>query len=242
MVPKISIILPTFNEAGSISALIDSIVNAVGNYDLEIVVVDDNSPDGTAEIVREKRKRIEYIELITMTRRLGLAESIFAGIQKTTGEMIIIMDSDFNHNPGYLPRMIEFLEDHDGVSASRFVPQGAMDGRFRYFCSKYFNYFIRLLLGSRFSDNLYGYICLKREAFKRVESKKIFWGHGDYYFRLLYYLQIEGLDIVEMPAINGKRIAGTGLDNYISIFLKYSYELFRFFWRVRFGGSLGGRA
>src|SRR5438105_4126789 len=95
----ISVIVPTFNEKGNIIPLIESIHQELGGLKHQIVVVDDNSPDGTFEIVRQKG--YFFVKAILRTTDPSLAKSIRAGLEVADGDVFVVMDSDFNHQPKY---------------------------------------------------------------------------------------------------------------------------------------------
>ena len=184
---KISIILPTYNEKDTITILLSSIHDAILDYDHEIIVVDDNSPDGTYNAVINSW--FEFAKGILRLEDKGFAKSIRCGIENASGDIIIIMDSDFNHQPKYLPFMIDSLKYYDCVSASRFVYGGNMDTRSRHLLSWLFNIFVRVMTGGKVTDSLYGFFAIKKDVIKKVKFDDIFWGYGDYCIRLIYYLQ-----------------------------------------------------
>lgn len=108
---KISIVVPTFNESKNIPLLIPAIIkNIPKKYDYEIIFIDDNSRDGTFEVIRKIAVKNKRIKGICMYRRFGLQPSFFAGIQKASGEAIITMDADFQHPPEMIPQLINFWE------------------------------------------------------------------------------------------------------------------------------------
>jgi|TARA_B110001469_G_C9569293_1_gene282288 dolichol-phosphate mannosyltransferase len=228
----ISVILPTFNESGSILALIDSVHASLKDYDHEIIVADDNSPDNTFGILKDAN--LLYVTPILRLTDRGFAKSIRCGIEHANGEIIIVMDSDFNHNPTYLPMMIENLEFYDCVSASRFVYGGDMGNRTRHILSWMFNIFIRLMIRGQITDSLYGFFAIKKENIFQVKFDDVFWGYGDYCIRLMYYFQKKEFKVLQFPAINGERIAGEGNSGFIKVFLQYFREVIKLTYNIRF--------
>ena len=184
---KISCILPTFNEKDNVLDLIEDIHQRIKDYNHEIIVVDDNSPDGTAQAVRGLND--SRVRVIMRTDCSGYARAIRCGIENATGDSVVIMDSDFNHLPQYILVMIPFLTEYDCVSASRFIKGGQMFPWWRSLCSWLFNGFIRTVTGGTIKDNLFGFFVIKRDVLLRCPWDDIFWGFGDYGIRLLYYLQ-----------------------------------------------------
>lgn len=162
--PKISIILPTYNEICGIMQVIDVIHKEVETLDHEIIVVDDNSPDGTYQYVI--RLGYPYVKAILRTENRGFANSIRCGLENASGDVLVVMDSDFNHQPKYLSFMIEATCHYDVVSASRFLYGGAMFPRSRHILSWAFNIFVRLVTKGQITDSLYGYFAIKRSTEK----------------------------------------------------------------------------
>ncbi|MDO8619145.1 MAG: glycosyltransferase family 2 protein [Candidatus Daviesbacteria bacterium] len=108
---KISVVIPTFNESKNIPTLVPAIVkNIPKKYDYEIIFVDDNSPDGTFEVIRKIGQTNKRVKGICMYRRFGLQPSFLAGIKRASGDAIVTMDADFQHPPEMLPQMIALWE------------------------------------------------------------------------------------------------------------------------------------
>lgn len=215
----ISVVLPCYNEKGNILPLIDAIHHELHFVAHEIIVIDDNSPDGT--FLRVQQQNIPFVKTVLRTTDKSLARSIRRGLEEAKGNILVVMDSDFNHQPKYLPMMIKNMEFYDCVSASRFVYGGKMDEKWKYFCSWIFNIWIRLLTRNNFTDSLYGYFSIRREILEKLDFDKIFWGYGDYCIRLMFYLQKLEIKILQFPAANGKRLAGTGNKRLIKVFFQY---------------------
>lgn len=215
----ISIVLPCFNEKGNIIPLIHEIRDVLNNQNHEIIVVDDNSPDGTYQAVIDLN--LSNVKAILRKQDPSFAKSIRAGVEASTGDIIIIMDSDFNHEPRYLPVMISNCQFYDVVSGSRFVYGGSMGSKFRHISSWIFNIFVRILTRKLITDSLFGFIAIRREAIEQVDFDEIFWGYGDYCIRLMYYLQEKSLTILQVPVVLGQRKYGEGNKKLIKTLLKY---------------------
>lgn len=141
----VSVVLPTYNERDNIVPLIAAIdreLTGVG-ISYEVVVVDDNSPDGTAQAVRDHYADRTNVRLFVRSEGRGLATAIAYGIRHAEGECVAVMDTDFNHDPALLPQMVRFLEYYDIIIGSRFTMGGGMEERWRYMASFVFNFFIR---------------------------------------------------------------------------------------------------
>lgn len=227
----VSVILPSYNEKETIVKLIESIHEVMSEYGHEIIVVDDNSPDGTYQAVIDAN--YYYARGILRTKDKGFAKSIRCGIENASGDIIIIMDSDFNHQPKYLLFMIDSLKYYDCISASRFVYGGDMGNRSRHLLSWIFNIYVRIMTGGKITDSLYGFIAIKKEIIQKVNYDNIFFGYGDYCIRLLYYLQKKNTSILQFPAVNGKRIAGEGNSRFFKVFRQYFVAVVKLTYKIR---------
>lgn len=231
MATVVSVILPAYNEKDNLVPLIADVHKNLTAYDHEIIVVDDNSPDGTYGAVRDLK--LPFVKPILRVENRGLANSIRCGIENARGDTIVVMDSDFNHKPQYLPFMVDSLRYYDCVAASRFIYLGKMNTRRRHLLSWVFNIFVRLVVGGEITDNLYGYFAIKRDTIQKVDYDKVFWGYGDYYFRLLYYLQKDRTPILQFPAVNGQRLSGRTHSNLLKVGWQYARETIKLALRVR---------
>jgi dolichol-phosphate mannosyltransferase len=222
---KVSVVLPTYNERVNVVLLIEAIHRELGPREHEIVVVDDNSPDGTHQVVQALND--PAVKAVLRTSDPSLAKSIRCGLENATGSAFVIMDSDFNHQPEYLPFMVDALAHYECVSGSRFVYGGRMNSRLRHLLSWGFNVFARAMTGGQITDNLYGFIAIRRPVMERCNYDRIFWGYGDYCIRLLYYLQRDGVRVLQFPAVNGERKAGVGNSRFLRVFWKYFKEVLK---------------
>lgn len=217
----VSVILPAFNERGSIVPLVQEILQTLADVPVEVLVVDDNSPDGTAALVRQTFASRPEVRVIVRTADRGFARSIRTGIEQAAGDVIVVMDSDGNHQPRYLPFMIGALGHYDCVMGSRFVYGGKMSPRSRHLLSWLFNVFVRCVTRGQITDNLYGYFAIRTSLLRRCNLDTIFVGYGEYFIRLLYQLQKMNLDILQFPAVNGQRRAGAGNQRFWQTFRVY---------------------
>jgi dolichol-phosphate mannosyltransferase len=219
----VSIILPTYNESGNILTLIDRIEASVPEgWRYSILVVDDNSPDGTYEIVRKRADVDPRVRAILRTEDRGFAKSIRHGIEQADTARIIVMDSDLTHDPLDIPRLLHVGEVYDIVSGSRFCAGGRMVDTFHYVASMLFNWGLRLLIGTQVQDNLGGYFTARREVILKLPVDAIFYGYGEYYFRLLHFAQHAGHSIVEIPSSYLLRGTGKSKSNWSRMIRTYS--------------------
>ena len=152
---KVSVILPTYNEAGNIVSLIEAVRSRIPPpWEHEFIVVDDNSPDGTLQTVKAGYGNDPRVKTILRTSDRGLAKSLHAGIDQATGDHILMMDTDFTHPPEDVPLLLHVAEKVDLVSGSRFCAGGGMPSKSRYLASFLFNVGVRLVLGSQVQDHL----------------------------------------------------------------------------------------
>jgi len=232
---KISVILPTFNEQDNIVFLVKAVHKKLEAYEHEILIIDDNSPDGTYQAVINEN--FPYVRAVLREKDPGLANSIRCGLEKAGGNIIVFMDSDFNHQPKYLPFMIQALSHYDCVSASRFLYGGMMDSRLRHILSWLFNVFVRMMTGGLITDSLYGYMAIRKEMLDKLNYDDIFWGYGDYCIRLMLYLQRLNATILQIPAVNGKRRGGVGNSRFFKVFRQYFTEVVKLTYKVRIKGN-----
>lgn len=127
---RVSIVLPTFNERGSIGGLLQQLLSLQGRFSLELLVVDDDSPDGTAELVRQIARQEPCVRLIRRVGRAGLASAIKEGLLDATSDLALVMDSDGQHEPAAVERALDTLitGDWDLVVGSRFHQEAAIRG------------------------------------------------------------------------------------------------------------------
>jgi dolichol-phosphate mannosyltransferase len=224
---KTSIILPTYKEKDNIIELIETILATLQplNLDFDVVVVDDSSPDGTAEAVRHNFNHNGQIKLFVRAEERGLATAIRYGIKQSTSDILVFMDTDFNHDPAIIPQMIKFLEYYDIIIGSRFVMAGGMEDRFRQFASLIYNYGIRLLFGTPVHDNLSGFFSIYRHKLETMDMDQIYYGYGDYFIRLLMVAHKRGYRMLEIPVFYRLRMHGHSKTQFLSTFVQYTRAL-----------------
>ncbi len=223
---KASIILPTYNEKDNIVELIEAIFVALPPpMDFEVVVVDDNSPDDTAGAVRQNFSGDSRVKLFVRTEDRGLATAIRYGAEHSDGDILVFMDTDFNHDPAILPQMIKFLEYYDIIIGSRFVMAGGMEDRFRQFSSRLYNYAIRITFGTPIHDNLSGFFSVYRDKLMSMDMDQIYYGYGDYFIRLLMVAHKRGYHMLEIPVFYRLRMHGHSKTQFLSIFTKYTMAI-----------------
>jgi dolichol-phosphate mannosyltransferase len=188
--------------------------------------MDDSSSDGTAEAIAATFSEDPAIHVIVRHQNAGLAYSIREGIERSTGAIILVMDTDFNHRPSDGVLLFEIAKHVDLAIGSRFIFGGGMSDRRRYYMSYLYNLFLRLVLGTRMDENLSGLFAIKRERMFQLDFDKIFWGYGDYFFRMLLLSQRKQFLHVELPVFYGERRGGASKTRLTGILARYTREVF----------------
>lgn len=199
----VSIVLPTYNEKENIIDAINQIIYHVGNP-VEIIVVDDDSPDQTYRIAADVDERVKVIRRVD-TR--GLASAINRGIIETRGEIIGWMDADLSMPINLLPLMIEKLKENDVVIGSRYI-SGGQDSRsfLRVVTSKLINGLAALVLGHGIKDYDSGFIVMRRQVLDRVTLMPT--GYGSYFIEFIYSCCRKGMKVLEVPYTFNDRTKG----------------------------------
>jgi len=171
MACELSIVAPTFNEIGNIEALVDRLATTLQGIAWEILFVDDDSPDGTADRVREVGRRMTNVRCLKRVGRRGLASACIEGFAATSGPFIAVMDADLQHDETLLPRMLEILRagEVELVVASRYAAGAGLGehSAFRRLISRGGNWTARTILGVGLSDPMSGFFMLRRDLLAR---------------------------------------------------------------------------
>ena len=205
MQKSVSIILPTYNEKDTIEDLLVEI-GRLHPRNIEIVVVDDDSPDGTGEIVERLSRSDPRIRLLRRKVR-GLISALRDGIKASRYDTVIWLDADFAHPPELIPRLIEADDNFDIVVASRYIP-GGRDGRasrLRRFASIALNRFGRWYVGSSVHDLSSGFLRARKEVVENIPFQGTY---GSYCIDFLVRAERMGCRIKEIPYTNSERERG----------------------------------
>lgn len=225
---SVSVIVPTYNEEGNIGRLIDAIsssLSAASIADFEIIVVDDNSKDKTAEII-DKYAAAGVVAAVHRIGIRGIFSAIMDGVRVARSDVVVIMDADFSHPPAKIPELLKKMDDggFDLVSASRFTKGGGIEAPFgRKFATVLFNSAIRIVMGGVVTDWTGGFHAVKREKFLSMNFRyPAKWGEFD--LELLHRAGKSGLKIAEMPFIYSFREEGRSKSaEKLSFFLGYAW-------------------
>jgi dolichol-phosphate mannosyltransferase len=227
-----SINLHTYNEAESADKLISNLLSLIKKrwLNVEILVVDDNSPDETASLLKKKFKNNEKVKVFIRKKDRGLGTAIAYGIKQARGSIIIGMDADGNHPVKQIPLLLKELKNYDLVVASRFVRGGGVKKiteRWRHWGSFIFNAIFKLLLGSPVWDSTSGFYAIYKDKLVNLGLQKIYYGFGDYHLRLVYFAKKNGYRTKEIPCIYEPRLGGVSKSKLFKMFFDYLGEAIR---------------
>lgn len=201
---KIVVVLPTYNEAENLPRLVSALFSLP--LDLSVLVVDDNSPDGTGEIARKLSK--EYggrIAVLSRPGKLGLRSAYLEGFEKAFemgAEAVVQMDADFSHDPAVLVEMARRFESCDVVIGSRYVKGGSLARRWplwRKALSAFGNRYARTILGFPLHDVTTGYRMWRRTALQTIPLERIRSNGYVFLVEMAYVAYLMGLDMAEVP-------------------------------------------
>ena len=221
---KVSIILSTYNEALVIEDTINKIFKYLNN--VEIILVDDNSPDGTFE----KAKKINNPNLKVFLRKSrGLASAFLLGLINSSSEIVGWLDSNMGVLAERLPEMLRQLEKNDIVILSRYV-DGATDlrNKQRVLSSQFINFFCRLILTNKIKDYTSGIFLMKRKVL--LSAVPIATGHGEFFIEFIYKVHKAGNKIIELPYAHPPDIEE--MSKTSTSVLRFCYLGFKYFIRI----------
>jgi dolichol-phosphate mannosyltransferase len=197
---KAVVCLPTYNERENLERM----VLALADKGVSVLVIDDNSPDGTGELADRLAAEHDYVEVLHRPRKEGLGPAYLAGFRRALGEgaeLVLEMDADFSHDPQDVPRLVAAAADADLVLGSRYVEGGAVGnwGRVRRFVSSGGSWYARVLLGLDVRDMTCGFRCYRRTVLETVDLDAI--ASQGYVFQIesTYRTLRAGFRVVEIP-------------------------------------------
>jgi len=217
------VIIPTYNEKENIANIIDAVFSLEQRFD--ILIVDDGSPDGTADIVKGLQEKFPgYLHLEQRTGKLGLGTAYIHGFRwalKRDYQYIFEMDADFSHNPKDLPRLLEACsEDGVGMSVgSRYCKGGKVENWpfFRWAMSYFASLYVRLVLWISVKDTTAGFKCYDRKVLEKLDLNDIWFIGYAFQIEMKYSTLRSGFKVVEVPITFKDRELGVSKMN-MSIF------------------------
>jgi dolichol-phosphate mannosyltransferase len=237
--PEAWLILPTYNEAENIGPFVAAVLeNLPANA--RVLIVDDSSPDGTGEIADRMAAEHEAVGVLHRPLREGLGPAYIAGFREALAggaELILEMDSDFSHEPAYLPSLLEAIEGADLAIGSRYVPGGGVGdwGAVRRAISRGGSTYSRLVLGVEVKDMTGGFKCFRREVLEAIDLDAIRSKGYAFQVELTYRVVQKGFRVVEVPIVfRDRRVGSSKMSRAI---------VAEAIWRVpllRFGGRRRG--
>ena len=211
--PDVWVILPTYNEAENLERIIGAILEHLPES-RRVLIVDDNSPDGTGKIADRLAEADESVAVLHRERKEGLGPAYLAGFRVALdggAERIIEMDADFSHDPSYLPRLIEATERADLAIGSRYVPGGGITdwGPMRRFISRGGSAYARTALGLPIKDLTGGFKCFRRIVLETINLDTIEARGYAFQVETTYRAIKAGFRVVEVPITFKDRADGT---------------------------------
>jgi len=218
---KNAVIVPTFNEAENVAPLIEHLLSL--EPELYVIVVDDNSPDGTGAVADAWAQRSARVHVIHRPQKQGLGTAYSAGFAKALelgSDLVLTMDADFSHNPRYIPALLELAESNDLTIGSRYVTGGGVRlwGLHRKFLSRGANLLARTLLGLHAHDCTAGFRCYRAQVLQVVDPVSIRSDGYSYLIEMLWRVQNAGFRIAETPIVFTDRRKGTSKISQREIF------------------------
>jgi dolichol-phosphate mannosyltransferase len=206
-----TICLPTYNERENL----ESMLRALAAHDVNVLVVDDNSPDGTGEIAERLAGELDFVSVLHRERKEGLGPAYLAGFRRALAdgaEYVLEMDCDFSHNPADVPRLIDACrQGADLALGSRYIPGGGTDnwGLGRRIVSWGGSFYARVLLGVRIRDLTGGFKCYRRRVLETIDLDGIHSKGYAFQIEGTYRTLRKGFRVVEVPIRFVDRTEGT---------------------------------
>jgi dolichol-phosphate mannosyltransferase len=236
---KIVVVIPTYNEADNLPTITAELM-ALGIGGLEILIVDDASPDGTGRIADDLAQRYpDTFHVIHRQGKLGLGTAYVQGFTwalERNADFVIQMDADFSHSPSYIPKFLELIKNYDAVVGSRYVKGGQLDERWslwRWFLSWWANsIWTRLILGVHSKDATAGFKCWRRSALEQIGLERIRSNGYVFQVEMAYVSEKIGLRILETPIyFEDRRIGQSKMT--VPVKLEAAVRVFDIRWRHR---------
>jgi dolichol-phosphate mannosyltransferase len=202
---KAMVVMPTYNEADNLVQMVAELMT-LDLDGLEILVIDDNSPDGTGDMAEELAAQyVGQIHVVHRQGKMGLGTAYITGFRyalEESADYVIQMDADFSHSPSYLPLFLDKTRECDAVIGSRYVPGGAVDERWspwRRFLSWGGNFYARVITGLQIHDATGGFRCFRRQTLLDLDLERIRSEGYAFQIEMAYACQKKGLRLCEVP-------------------------------------------
>jgi dolichol-phosphate mannosyltransferase len=208
-VPKAIVCLPTYNERENLEPML----RALGDKGVHVLVIDDNSPDGTGELADRLADELDYVGVLHRERKEGLGPAYLAGFCRALADgadLVLEMDCDFSHDPKDVPRLVAAAAEADVVLGSRYVAGGAVGnwGVLRRFVSAGGSWYARMVLGAPVRDLTGGFKCYRRTVLETIDLEAIHSKGYAFQIETTYRALRAGFRVVEIPITFVDREAG----------------------------------
>jgi len=209
-VPKAVVCLPTYNERENLEPML----RALGDKGVRVLVIDDNSPDGTGELADRLAQELGHVGVLHRERKEGLGPAYLAGFRHalaSDAELVLEMDCDFSHDPDYVPRLIAAVEDGaDLALGSRYVPGGGVRnwGLLRRLISAGGSFYARIILGVKVRDLTGGFKCYRRAVLEAIDLDAVDSKGYAFQIETTYRALRAGFKVVEVPITFADREVG----------------------------------
>ncbi|HKA67297.1 MAG TPA: polyprenol monophosphomannose synthase [Solirubrobacterales bacterium] len=227
------LVLPTYNEAENVEAFVEA-ARAELPASAQVLIVDDGSPDGTGDIAERLAEEHGSVSVLHRPRKEGLGPAYVAGFRRALAGgagLVLEMDSDFSHDPAYLPRLLEAAQRADLVLGSRYVPGGGVGdwGPLRRAISRGGSAYARFVLGVGVRDLTGGFKCFRREVLEEIDLDSIQARGYAFQVEMTYRAIRSGFKVVEVPIVFRDRRAGSSkMDRSIVAEAVWRVPLLRF--------------
>ncbi len=202
---KVTVVVPTYNEANNLTALAEALW-ALPLPGLDILIVDDASPDGTGRLADDlAAARPGHLSVLHRPGKLGLGTAYIQGFTQALdcgAQAVVQMDADFSHSPGYLPDFVARLDEHDVVVGSRYVPQGKLDEHWekgRVLLSAWANLYARAILGIRTHDATAGFKVWRADTLRGIGLDRVRSNGYVFQVEMAYLAERLGYRVLERP-------------------------------------------
>ncbi len=232
----ISIVLPTFNEVDNFKKIVREILTVFrdNNIDGNIIIVDDNSPDGTGIMAQRLSENLpKQLYVIDREAKMGLGSAYIAGFKKALflgADYIFEMDADFSHNPHSIPSFLKAMQDSDLVIGSRYIDGGSTKNweLYRKLISRFGTLYAKTILRLEINDLTSGFRCYKRQVLEKINLDQIQSDGYSFQIEMAFKTKLAGFKIKEIPIVFADR------KNGISKFSKkIFYEAFWIVWKLK---------
>ncbi len=204
MLDKVSIVIPTYNESKNLPIVVNRLLGISDEIakELEIVIVDDNSPDGTGKIAEDLASKNPSIRVIHRPEKMGVGSAVYEGIKAATASSVVMMDADLHHRPEFVPSITKYLPEYEIVIASRFVEGSKMKAKSlqRRLVTKLGNALAKGVLRLPVNDYTHGFRGYRRAAF--LECYHSEHTGGEFNLWLLIEAKKRGYRAMEVPYVS----------------------------------------